>query len=374
MKVIIVIPTYNESENIGRLVDELEKNFKTQPQHEYHILVVEGNSPDGTAEIVKKKSQEKPFLHLLMEEKKAGLGAAYTFGFKYAMKTFDPDVIVEMDADFQHDPKDVLRLVDAIQEGNDYAIGSRYVKGGGIPGEWGIHRKIQSLGGSWFSKIVLGIFSINDFTSGFKASRVKGFVDKIDLDGVLSAGFAYKLDLLFKMHKLGAKIKEVPIIFGLRDRGDSKMEKNNIIDSMRVVITLRINDSKTFIKFCIVGFAGLVVDMSVFNIFMHTLSTPKISSFLAGIFGMLTTFTLNNFWSFGDRKLSGTTRTLSSIVVYFGSSYIPIIFRSFIVGYAISHISDSLLVANIAFFIGIIIGLIWNFTVYSKIIWRNKNA
>jgi dolichol-phosphate mannosyltransferase len=239
MKIVIVIPTYNEAANIGLMIEALTKEFTKAPEHDFHILVVEGNSPDGTAEIVKQKQVQYPFVHLLMEEKKAGLGAAYAFGFKYAMKNLEPDVLVEMDADFQHDPKDITRLVEPLAQGFDYAVGSRFTKGGGIPKDWSLYRKFLSIGGNIFSKVVLGIFSVNDFTSGFKASKVKGFVDKLDLDNILSGGFAYKMDLTFRMHKLGAKIKEVPIQFGLRDRGNSKMESNNFMDSLRVVLTLR---------------------------------------------------------------------------------------------------------------------------------------
>jgi dolichol-phosphate mannosyltransferase len=168
-------------------------------------------------EIVANLSKKYNFVHLLTEKEKAGLGAAYAYGFKYAMAEINPEVLVEMDADFQHDPKDVTRLVREISHGYDYVIGSRFTRGGSIPKEWGIYRKFWSVGGNLFSKVVLGIFNVNDFTTGFKASRVRGFVDKLDLDNILSKGFAYKIDLLFKMHKLGAKIKEIPIKFGLRD-------------------------------------------------------------------------------------------------------------------------------------------------------------
>jgi dolichol-phosphate mannosyltransferase len=232
MKVVVVIPTYNEAQNIIPLIDVLEVEFKKSPENDYHILVVDGNSPDGTGKLVTDASHTKPFVHLLLEQKKAGLGAAYVYGFKHAMKELNADVVVEMDADFQHNPSDVVRLVKEIENGYDYVIGSRFISGGSIPKDWAFHRKMLSIGGNIFTKVVLGIFNVNDFTSGFKASRVKNFVDKLELDSVLSGGFAYKIDLLFRMHKLKAKFKEVPIAFGLRDRGDSKMEKNNFSDSL----------------------------------------------------------------------------------------------------------------------------------------------
>ncbi len=374
MKIVIVIPTYNEAENIGRLIETLSQEFKVDSTNEYHILVVDGNSPDETAAVVEEKSGKYNFVHLLMEEKKAGLGAAYTYGFKYAMKEMSPDVLVEMDADFQHDPKDVVRLVRGISDGYDYVIGSRFTKGGSIPKEWGVYRKFWSVGGNLFSKIVLGIFNVNDFTTGYKASRVKGFVDKIDLDNILSRGFAYKIDLLFKMHKLGARIKEIPIKFGVRDYGNSKMDKNNPMDSLRVVLSLRFNENRNFFKFLVVGLIGLAVDTGIFNLLRVSLFNSNTSALISGALAMITTFVLNNYWSFKEKKLEGTGKKLISLVVYVVSSSIPIFIRSKLVYFANKFYGDTFLVSNLAFFIGIVFGLIWNFTVYSKLIWKGKNS
>lgn len=372
MKIVIVIPTYNESENIGRLIESLSGEFKADGANEYHILVVEGNSPDNTAEVVEEKSGKYNFVHLLREEKKAGLGAAYVYGFRYAMKEFNPDVLVEMDADFQHDPRDVTRLVKEISQGYDYVIGSRFTGGGSIPKEWGISRKFWSIGGNLFSKLVLGIFNVNDFTTGFKASRVKGFVDHLDLDNVLSKGFAYKIDLLYKMHKLGAKIKEVPIKFRLRDYGNSKMEKNNPLDSLRVVLNLRFNENRSFFKFLIVGIIGLSIDTGLFNLLRISLLNSNTAALASGLTAMIATFLLNNYWSFNERKLEGTGKKLISLAVYIISSSIPIYVRSRIVYFANKLYGDTFVISNLAFFVGIILGLIWNFTVYSKLIWRNR--
>jgi len=373
MKIVVVIPTYNEAENIGRLIEVLAQEFKRDLKHSYNILVVEGNSPDKTADIVREKSHKYPFVHLLMEQKKAGLGAAYICGFRHAMQNMSPDVLIEMDADFQHDPKDVVRLVKEIDNGFDYVIGSRFTKGGGIPKEWTLYRKFLSIGGNIFSKVVLGIMSVSDFTSGFKASRVTGFVDRMNLDSVLSGGFAYKIDLLFKMHSLGAKIKEVPILFGLRDRGDSKMEKNNFSDSLKVVLKLRYNENKNFFRFCAVGFAGLFVDSGIFNLLRVTFLQSSTAAVVSGGIAMLTTFLLNNYWSFDERKIAGLSKKILSFLVYVASSWVPIIFRSQIIHFATKSFGDTFLASNTAFLLGIIFGLVWNYFVYSKLIWRKKN-
>ena len=373
MKIVIVIPTYNEKENIQKLIPTLEDVFKDVPDHEFSILVVEGNSPDGTADIVRDFEDQYSNVHLLMEPEKRGLGAAYVYGFKHAMNELNADVIVEMDADFQHDPNDIPRLVKAIDEGADYAIGSRFVEGGSIPQDWALYRKFLSRGGNILSKLVLGIFNVNDFTSGFKASRVKGFVDRLKLDNILSKGFAYKIDLLYRMHRLGAKIKEVPIAFGLREEGDSKMEGNNMMDSLRVVITLRLREFQRFFKFAVVGAIGFVTDFGLFNLlWMSTSLSEKYASGASGFIAMNVTFFLNNIWSFGEFKVTTVRDLLKKIPLYYLISYTPIIFRSFLVNFAINNIGDNWIVANLTFLLGITIGLVWNFFFYSKIIWRKK--
>jgi dolichol-phosphate mannosyltransferase len=371
MKIVVIIPTYNEKENVTKMVPVLDEIFK-QSKYDFHVLFVDGNSPDGTAKAAEELSKKYKFVNVILEKNKGGLGAAYTYAFTHAMENMKADIVVEMDADFQHDPKDLPRLVKPIiEDGYDYVIGSRFTKGGSIPKEWEFYRKFLSVVGNIVSKFVLGIFNVNDFTTGFKASRVKGFVDILPLDKILSAGFAYKIDLLFKMHKLNAKILEIPIAFGMRDKGASKMENNNMMDTLKVEILLRVYEHKSFVKFVVVGFAGLFVDATLFNIFRVIPSiSPAIGAFISGTLAMLTTFTLNNYWSFGDRKLEDSKDKLKGIVLYFASSYVPILLRARLVHWFIELFGNTFIVTNGAFFIGILFGLVWNFTVYSRIIWK----
>ena len=375
MKIVIVIPTYNEAANIKPLLQKLLEQFSKQSNHEYSILVVDANSIDGTQNEVNSLSQIHSNIHLLNEGKKSGLGAAYIKGFDYAVKNLGAEVLVEMDADFQHPPEGVIRLISEIDNGYDYVIGSRFIKGGSIPKDWAFYRKFLSYGGNIFAKMVLGIFDVNDFTSGFKASRVRGFVDRIDFNSIISSGFAYKIDLLYKMHNLGAKLKEIPINFGLRDRGDSKMEKNNFIDSLMVVLMLRVKHSYSFFKFTGVGFLGLLVDLGLFNTLRILTGMSAVSALVSGSLALLTTYIFNNLWSFGDRKIDGFSKHFKSFIVYTCFSIIPIVIRARLIHYAILYFVDTFFIANIAFFVGILFGLVWNYTVYSKIIWRkNQNA
>ncbi len=373
MKVVIVIPTYNERENIESLIPTLASSVvRVIKNHNIDVLVVDGNSPDGTSDCIKKLSEEYSFLHLLTEKEKKGIGAAYINGFKYAMENMGADIIVEMDGDHQHKPEDLVPMLKAFDEGYDYVIGSRYVAGGSIPKEWAFYRKFLSIGGNLFTKLMLGIFNVHDFTTGYKISRVKDFVDKIDLDTVNSNSFAYKMDLLFRMHKLGARIIEVPITFGLRDRGDSKIERDTMFDSLRVVLLLRLNESKNFIRFFITGLVGLFVDTGLFTALRYFQLVSSLSSAISGFIAMTTTYTINNLWSFNDRKLNGLKKNLVSFLVYFGFSYVPIAFRSWLIAFSIRQYGDTPLVAYSAFSIGVLLGLIWNYTVYSRVIWKKS--
>lgn len=387
MNIVVVIPTYNEINNINKIIPVTVEVLLRIKNHNSHILVVDDSSPDGTGDAVIELSKKYPNVHLLTKKEKTGLGAAYVFAFKHAMKELNADVLIEMDADFQHDPNVLPEFISKIDEGYDYVIGSRFTKGGSIPKEWALYRKFLSVGGNIFSKFVLGIFNVNDFTSGFKASRVAGFVDKLDLDSILSQGFAYKIDLLFRMHQLKAKIIEVPIQFGVRDRDVSKMEKNNMTDTLKVVLMLRFNASKSFFKFIAVGFAGLFTDVAIFNIlgllkFEYTsivdiapnyLDRYGINSLIAGFLAIGVTYTLNNLWSFKDREKSDSRSKGANIVLYYLSSYFAILVRSVLVIASTKVVTgNDFIVTNVAFFIGIFFGIIWNYTIYSRVIWNNN--
>src|SRR3972149_324885 len=173
-KVVIVMPAFNEAENIGPMVEELcGKEFPKIAGADMHVLVVDANSPDGTGKIVKDKQSKYKNLHLLSKDK-GGLGADYVAGFKYAMEKLSADAVMEMDADFQHPPRFVKPMVDAYLGGAEYVIGSRYISRGAGPKEWAMFRKAVSFFGNLFIRIVLVKPKIHDLTTGFRLTRVKG--------------------------------------------------------------------------------------------------------------------------------------------------------------------------------------------------------
>jgi dolichol-phosphate mannosyltransferase len=390
MKITVIIPTFNEEENLKILLPALESVFDTIPRYDFSILVVDGASKDNTILVVKNFQIRNKNVYLLEEEKKSGLGSAYIKGFNYAMSVLKSDFVVEMDADLQHDPSDLSKLVSQIEHGYDLVIGSRYIKGGSVPASWSLNRKFISKYGSLFTAIVLRIFSIKDFSSGFKLTRVKGFLDSLDFSKLRSKGFAYKFDMLIKLFEMKARIKEVPIHFGLRDRGTSKMEKNNLRDSLRVVLSFAVDRNKNFIKFVVVGFGGLFVDLLLFNILWVILqpyyqvfdshfyfwyfSILDPASFFSGLVAMIFTYTMNNFWSFRERKRTDLKKLVGIFVVYALFSSVPIVFRSSLVSYIVDLMGNNFLIRNFGFMIGVGFGIIWNYTIYSKVIWKKDRV
>ncbi len=232
-KRVVIIPTYNEKENIEAII---RKVFTLEPS--FDVLVVEDNSPDGTAAIVKGLMKEFPD-RLFIEERKGklGLGTAYIHGFKWALNK-GYDYIFEMDADFSHNPDDLVRLYKAAsEEGNDVAIGSRYITGVNVV-NWPMGRVLMSYYASAYVRIVTGL-PIRDTTAGFMCYSAK-VLKAIDLDSIKFMGYAFQIEMKFTAYKMGFKIKEVPIIFTDRTLGTSKMSKGIFKEAVIGVIRLKL--------------------------------------------------------------------------------------------------------------------------------------
>jgi len=235
---IVIIPTYNEIENIETII---EKIFALKLPLE--ILVVDDNSPDKTYEKVQELIDltYPDRLHLIVREKKEGLGKAYIAGFKWALANEKRyDFIIEMDADLSHNPKYLPRFVEEI-ENYDLIIGSRYVEGGGAT-NWPLFRKAISYGGSFYSRMILGV-TIMDITGGFKCFR-REVLEAINLDNVITTGYAFQIEMNYKATLKNFRIKEVPIVFEERIAGKSKMTKKVFVEALGKVITLRMNKQK----------------------------------------------------------------------------------------------------------------------------------
>jgi dolichol-phosphate mannosyltransferase len=241
----VIIPTYNEAGNIVRLLDSVydyEKELNTD-NWDLHVLIVDDNSPDKTADVIKSYMKKEPRVHLLFRKQKNGLGAAYIAGMKYAMSKLEPDVVFEMDADHSHDPKEIFPMLSEISVGYDFVIGSRYIKGGSIPENWGIKRKIISKVANIFSKLVLNIRDVQDCTGGYRAIRTAA-LKNINLSSLSVKGYAFQIALLNAMIKNHFKIKEIPIAFHDRTEGKSKMGLNDMTELGAIVLRLALQNNQ----------------------------------------------------------------------------------------------------------------------------------
>ena len=230
MKTLIVTPTYNERTNIRELVSTL---FELNP--DFHILVVDDSSPDGTAEIVEELQADCANLHLLSRNEKTGLGSAYIAGFNYALER-DYEAVVQMDADMSHDPKDVPLLIETI-ENADLAIGSRYISGINVV-NWPLQRLIISYGANIYTRLVTRL-PVRDATGGFKCWRREA-LEAINLDGVRSQGYSFQIEMTYRAWLKGFRITEIPIIFVDRTVGESKMTRSIMLEAAVMIPRLRI--------------------------------------------------------------------------------------------------------------------------------------
>ena len=232
MKVVVCLPTYNERENLERIVRALDRIEGVENRS---LLVVDDSSPDGTGELADRLASELPHVAVLHRPRKEGLGPAYLAGFRRALAE-GAELVVEMDCDFSHDPADVPRLVAAAADA-DVVLGSRYVPGGTIEG-WGLGRRIVSAGGSLYARAVLGV-GVRDLTGGFKCYR-RAVLEALDLESISSRGYAFQIETTYRALRAGFRVCEIPIAFTDRAVGGSKMSRSIVLEAIWKVPALRL--------------------------------------------------------------------------------------------------------------------------------------
>lgn len=223
-RVTVILPTFNESENLADISEEITR-------HGYRLLIVDDSSPDGTGEIADRVAAADPTVSVLHRSKKEGLGPAYAAGFDHALGQ-GAEILVEMDADFSHDPADLPRLLEAIDNGADVAIGSRYVEGGATP-DWPLGRRLISKGGNLYARFMLGI-PTHDATAGFRAFRSTA-LRRLPYGEAQSSGYGFQVEMAMRAHEARMNVVEVPISFRDRTRGTSKMGTGIVVEAMWLV-------------------------------------------------------------------------------------------------------------------------------------------
>lgn len=397
MKIIVTIPTYNEADNITNTIKTVFLATK-RDNYELEVLIIDDSSPDGTADIVQELASKNKDINLLIRKEKKGLGAAYAEGWDYAFTELQADAVITFDADLSHDPYKIDEMISEYQKGVDIVIGTRYANGGGIPEEWGIHRKFLSKFGNLFVRLLYFNSGISDFTSGYKLISKKVYnkiKDRIEKHG----GYTFSISTNIEPIRAGFKPTEVSYKFTDRQYGKSKMGMEYMINALIFVIRLRIEDilNIRFIKVAVAGGAGAVVQLLTFGLIFEPLIVtnnifgmeeivyielinrtiefhPQIflSTFLSIELGVIVAFFVNNKWAFKENKLSGIvfiTRFFKNHIVILGA----IIIQLLIIQLLSSLFGTASYLLYIYQIIGILAGLVWNYYFYKKIIWKVKN-
>ncbi|MFA6525154.1 MAG: polyprenol monophosphomannose synthase [Patescibacteria group bacterium] len=232
MKSVIIVPTYNEKDNIEILI----RRIADLSIVDLFVCVVDDNSPDGTGKIVDRLITQFPFVTVIHRDQKLGLGSAYVAGFKKALQE-GADFVFEMDSDLSHNPDDIPRFLLEAQNGNDIVIGSRRIPKGGVE-NWGIVRNLMSKGAMWFSRVMLNL-KTHDVTSGYRCYARK-VIEVIDWDKIKGNGYSFQEETIYLCEKKGFKVKEIPIVFKDRTYGHSKLSKREILNFFVTIVKLRL--------------------------------------------------------------------------------------------------------------------------------------
>jgi len=302
-RVCCVIPTFNEAGNITGLLARLTALY---PDPRFRFLIVDDESPDGTAALVRKAAAEDSRIELLTNPRR-GLGRAYVRGMNHALDAVRADIVVEMDADFSHDPADLRRLLECIESGADVAIGSRYVKGGSIDERWHPVRRWLSRGGNWLASRIAGIRDVKDCTAGFRAIRADA-LRRAAPARIQVQGYVFQITLLHRLLQEGARVVEVPVHFRDRENGETKLDLKAITEFFWHVWWLRLDHHRIFVRFMITGASGVVVNLGSFQLLLLTGMHQLLASPIAIELSIVSNFLINNYWTFGGRNLAGRTR------------------------------------------------------------------
>lgn len=371
MNVVVILPTYNERENIIVLLDKLLVVSRAITRHKIQYLVVDDTSPDGTAEKVRRYQTSHPQVHLITG-KKEGLGKALLRGMTYAFGRMGAAVVLQMDADLSHNPQTAPEFLKAIDDGANFVVGSRYIPGGSIPDNWGIHRKVYSILGNAIVRFGLGHLNVKDWTGGYRA-YTKKFYDEIGHELDQYSGYVFQIAFLHKAIHHGAHVVEVPIQFTDRLYGHSKIAPAQYIFNIyKYIGTARLHEIMTssFGKFLVVGGIGFTFNALILVLAHNWLHWSAAFSNLAGAaVAIFSNYNLNNIWTFRREKISGLQQYLVKLFhFYLTSAFGVIVIQTGTIELGVRMIGGKFYFGY--FLIGTALLLIWNYSMYSRFIWK----
>ena len=303
-----VIPTYNEAPDIVPLLRRLTGLYRDA---DTAFLIVDDESPDGTARLVREFAASDDRVRLL-EGPRRGFGQAYVRGMVHALETLGAGVVVQMDADFSHDPADAGRLLARLAGGGpgggaDVAIGSRYVAGGTIDPRWHLGRRLLSRWGNRFARWIAGVRGVRDCTAGFKAIRADA-LRAAKVEDVRVRGHTFQVVLLHRLIHAGARVVEEPIHFRDREHGRTKLGIGSVLEFFYSILWLRLASHRTLVKYGLTGLAGALVNLGSFQILLELGLHKFLASPIAIELSIVSNFLMNNYWTFADRAMLGRKR------------------------------------------------------------------
>ena len=390
-KAIVIIPTYNERENVADTIAAIFTVTKKIPNWNIGILVVDDTSPDGTAQVVRDLQHTHDKLHLLINQKKMGLGGAYLKGMAEAFSTLKADVVFEFDADLSHPPDKIPDFLHLIDLGKDMVLGTRYSDGGGIPADWGFHRKLISILGNIIIMCVFTNFSIRDWTSGYRAITKKVYTKIAPLlQSENFFGYTFQIGFLYNAVAEGFSLGFIPYMFKDRTKGKSKIGPEYMKNTMVYIFNVRIKEilNNRIFKFAVVGGLGAVVQfisLAILRRFMLYSLAYLFSAELA----VASNFVLSNIWTFSDRALtlgqipqkfltfnfaSFGSVTIQTVLATLGKIVIGDTVPLFIIPFSQMLLGTAFVFDTGFLFmvLGILIGMMWNYTAYTKFVWKQK--
>ncbi len=372
MKIAHIIPTYNEKENIAKMIDIINSITERHPSWTSEIIVVDDYSPDGTSSIVKKLQKKYKNVYLL-SKKKEGLGKALIKGYEYAVKTLHADVVIPNDADFQWNPEDFPKLIERIENGFDVVVASRHVKGGRVIG-WNWFRNLNhNVSNTLLAWWVAGVHEVRDHAGNFKAIRVKGVLDKVRLQNMDNAGFSFQLHILYELSKTGARFCEIPVTFKERVYGKSKIGFNkyylrDILEYIKSSILIRYDRSRVFPKYLFVGGMGFILQTLISKLLIINLINPGFAVSIGAEVAIISNFTLNNYWTFSHKKITGI-KLLSKFLQFNLASVGAVFIQGITVG------MGTYIYGSQNWFIFMVLSIVllvipYSYFIYNKLIWN----
>lgn len=372
MKIVHIIPTFNEKDNIGQMITVINKISRKYPRWKSEILIVDDRSPDGTSEIVRKYQKIYKNVHLILK-KKEGLGKALILGYDRAINKFKADIIIPNDADFQYDPKDYPKLMKKIEEGFDVVVASRHIPGGKIIG-WNWFRNLNhAISNYFFAWWLAGVREVKDHAGNFKALRVKDLLEKIPLRKMRNAGFSFQLHILYELSKTGAKFTEIPVIFRERKFGKSKIGFNryylrDVMEYIKSSFLIRFDRSASFFKYCIVGASGFIIQTIISQIMIVASINPGLSVSIGAEGAIISNFVMNNSWTFHKRKIIGI-KIIRKFIQFNTASIGSIIIQGIIVALGTAIFGPS------SWFLFMVLAIVfvvvpYSYFIYNRYIWK----